>query len=283
MKAYYFLTISLLCVFCLGCDKNDPEENPAPEQSYRFEDGFETTNNSLNALFPTDGSRWSTIQQTDPSGAENAISVVTNPVSEGGNALRILAYGSDSQLSKIDIEKNGLQIPEGSTVRISADFYIDTTEPLADLLLLDLECCNCWDPAVGDNYGSENQCPGVRLMMSGGNDYLSIERGKISGSTLQQTQYAFPRQQWVRVEWTMTLSATDSGRNLLVIDGQQVLDQPAMNFPNAGVFRDVFAQEGIDFTLQQPTYYERVQIGATANPTPRTIPMYVDNFSLQVD
>ncbi|MFP4846028.1 hypothetical protein [Winogradskyella sp. PE311] len=56
-----------------------------------------------------------------------------------------------------------------------------------------------------------------------------------------------------------------------------------MNMPNADVFRAVFLNEDIDFTLQEPTIYERVQIGFTANPTAGNIELFVDNFSLKVE
>ena len=120
-------------------------------------------------------------------------------------------------------------------------------------------------------------------MMSGGNDYLSIERGKIAGTVLEQTNFAFPRNQWVSVEWNMTLSDTDDGVNRLLINGTEILNESGMNMPNAEIFREAFLTEGIDFILQEPTFYERVQIGATANPTAGNIEMFVDNFSIEVE
>lgn len=120
-------------------------------------------------------------------------------------------------------------------------------------------------------------------MMSGGNDYLSIERGKISETTIQQTDFAFPRNQWVTVEWEMTMSDSENGLNRLIINGTKVINQTGMNMPNAQVFKDVFLNQGIDFTLQEPTFYERVQIGATANPTAGNIELFVDDFSIKVE
>ncbi|SNR54421.1 hypothetical protein SAMN04488009_2284 [Maribacter sedimenticola] len=281
-RNHYFLFVTILLLFA-ACDKNEKNIEEPLTAKFLFEDGFETQNNSIDELFPSTGSRWSLIQQTDPSNASNEISITNNEFSEGQNAIRFLAYRSDDQLSKIDIEKGGLNIKSGDKVTIKADFYIDTNESLENLLLIDLECCSCWDPSVGDNFGAENQCPGVRLMMSGGNDYLSIERGKISGTTLKQTNFAFPRNQWVSVVWEMTLSVNEDGLNRLLINGTEVLNQMGMNMPNAKIFRETFANEGIDFTLKEPTIYERVQIGATANPTAGNIELFVDNFSLRVE
>lgn len=283
MKTCRSLFYPIIAILFIACDKaeNRPEESSAA--SFLFEDGFETENNSLDLLFPLNGSRWSTIQRVDPSNAANEISIINTEYTEGLNAIRFLANKSDSLLSKMDIEKGGLNIKSGNKVIIKADFYINSDESLEHLFLIDLECCSCWDPSVGDNLGSENQCPGVRLMMSGGNDYLSIERGKISGSTLQQTNFAFPRYQWVSVQWEMIMSDNENGQNRLFINETEVLNTNAMNMPNAEIFRNTFANDGIDFTLQEPTFYERVQIGATANPTAGNIELFVDNFSIKVE
>lgn len=283
MKIYKFLFFAIPLFFLVACDKDENNTEELSVESFLFEDGFETENDLLDELFPSSGNRWSTIQQTDPSNATNEMSISNMEYNEGQNSLHVLAYQSDSDLSKVDIEKNGLNIISGSKVTIKADFYIVGTEPLENLLLIDLECCSCWDPTVGDDYGSENQCPGVRLMMSGGNDYLSIERGKISGTTLQQTNFAFPRNQWVTVQWEMTMSDNENGLNRLIINGTEVINEAGMNMPNAQVFIDVFLNQGIDFTLQEPTFYERVQIGATANPTAGNIELFVDNFSIEVE
>lgn len=283
MKTHQFMIFAIIALIFVGCDKDENKSEEPLEENFLFQDGFETQNDLLDELFPANGNRWSTIQKTDPTNATNEISISNTEFSEGQNSLRVLAYQSDSDLSKVDIEKNGLNIISGDKVTINADFYIVGTEPIENLLLLDLECCSCWDPNVGDNFGSENQCPGVRLMMSGGNDYLSIERGKISGTTLQQTNFAFPRNQWVTVQWEMTMSDNENGLNRLVINGNEVINETGMNMPNAQVFADIFLNQGIDFTLQEPTFYERVQIGVTANPTAGNIELFVDDFSIKVE
>ena len=52
--------------------------------------------------------------------------------------------------------------------------------------------------------------------------------------------------------------------------------------PNPELFKQEFASAGIDFTLPEDVFYERVQIGATANPTSKKIEMYIDNFKLTI-
>ena len=276
MNPYKILFLITVISILGACDKKDTQELPTP--IFLFEDGFETPNNTIDELFISNGNRWTTIQRVNPSNATNEMSISNTEFTEGQDALHILAYPSDNVLSKIDIEKNGLNLKSGDKITITADFYIEGAQSLENVLLIDLECCSCWDPTV-----ENNQCPGIRLMLSGENNYLSIERGKISGTTLQQTSMPFPRNQWVSIRWEMTLSANENGLNKLAINGTEVINEAAMNMPNAQIFRELFANEGIDFTLQEPTFYERIQIGVTANPTPTTIELFVDNFSIKVD
>ncbi|WP_299259974.1 hypothetical protein [uncultured Aquimarina sp.] len=281
MRLTYVVIIS---VFCFGCSSNDDtliETTP----SFLFEDGFETQSNSVDALILSDNSRWSNFQQSNPSDQINEITISNTMLSEGNSSLRIVAFKSDNLLSKMDIEKGGFNAFLGDKVTIQADFYLNSTANIENLFLIDLECCSCWDPLVDADPSSDgdNQCPGVRLKMSGGNDYLSIERGKISASTLTQTTFQFPRNEWVSVQWELTLSDNEDGMNKLIVNDNEVIASNGMNMPNAAIFREVFAQNGIDFNLQEPTFYERVQIGATANATAEDLELFVDNFSIRIE
>jgi hypothetical protein len=111
---------------------------------------------------------------------------------------------------------------------------------------------------------------------------LSVERGKILQSTMVQSALAFPRNEWVHVVWEMKLSQHDDGSNKLFINGQEVISQAGVNMPNASLFEAEFASNGIDFELQQPLYYERFQIGATANPTAFGIELFVDDVQFEI-
>ena len=247
------IKITLYAIVMLGffaCDKDDNKAEEQTVENFEFEDGFETLNNTVNELFPSNGSRWTSIQQTNPTSAINEISISDINFSEGQNSLRLFAFQSDNSLSKMDIEKSGFSAFTNDKVIIKADFYINSTANIENLLLIDLECCECWD----NSSGVENQCPGIRLQMSGGNDFLSIERGKIAENTIEQTLFEFPRNEWVTVQWEMTLSDSDNGLNKLLINGIEVLNSSGTNMPNAQTFRDIFAQEDIDFTLQEPVF-----------------------------
>lgn len=129
----------------------------------------------------------------------------------------------------------------------------------------------------------DNQCSGVRLKMSGGNDYLSIERGEISANTIEQTTFQFSKNEWVNVQWELTLSDNNDRFNRLLINGMEIIFSSGVNMPNAQIFQDIFAQKGIDFTLQEPTFYERVHIGVTAHPTAGDVELFVDNFLITVE
>ena len=268
----------LLVLFVVISCNNDDTMNTETELPFLFENGFEISGNDIDDLILPDASSWTNIQLQDPNNGTNTISISTDKFNEGEKSLKIVALPSDEILSKADIEKFGFNAPIGSSIKIEADFYINTSEDLTDLFLLDLECCSCWDPNVPDN-----QCPGVRLKIGGDNEYLSIERGKIINSTIGQSEISFPKFEWVNVVWEMELSQENTGRNKLSINGIEVISSEGINMPNAELFKQEFASAGLDFKLPEDVFYERVQIGATANPTPNSIEMYIDNFKLTIE
>lgn len=286
MKYSFLFPILFLILSCSNAIA-PVEENEAPENSinFVFEDGFETSSTEFSTLFPIDNSRWTTVQLISPNSAANSLEISSGVVSEGNKSLQILSRQSDEILSKADIEKGGFNAPANSKVTIEADFYIDSNANIENLFLLDLECCSCWDPAVDadPSVDGDNQCPGIRLIMTGGDDYLSIERGKIAGTTLRQSSYKFPRKEWVTIRWELNLSPNEDGTNKLFLNDTQILSEKGMNMPNAQIFKDAFAENDINFELQEPVVYERVQVGATANPDAEDLILYVDNFSISVE
>lgn len=271
------LLIRLSIVTCVGCSPDDgPSEVPAPLADYTFSDGFETEEERFAELFPDDKSRWSNVQLADPTSGRNTIELEAGTVFSGDHALRIYASASDDLLSKADIEKGGLKAPEGSTVQIAFYVYIGSVAELENLLLADLECCSCWDPSVPDN-----QCPGIRLLLKR-DDYLAIERGKILATTLEQREARLPRNEWVRIDWELSLSQNDDGYNRLSINGEEAIAIGGRNMPNAQTFAEEFARADIDFALREPVVYERFQVGATANPTEHDLTLFVDDVSIAI-
>ncbi len=275
-----FLSVIIFALVLVACSKepNQPEieENPVQEFFF-FQDDFETENNDLAELIPSNGSRWTNIQHVDTESGPNEIMPSSDQVSLGNSSLFLHSKATIETLSKIDIEKFGFQAFEGSTLRFEADYYLDSDLNYENLFLFDLECCSCWDPEVPNN-----QCPGIRLKLGGDNDYLSIERGKISLETIGQAEYSFPKKQWVNVILEIVLSGGESGQNKLIIDGIEVINSSFANMPSQAIFGPLFEQEGIDFQFQEPIFYERFQIGATANPSSNDLDMYIDNVKLTI-
>ena len=282
MLSYRLLPYLILAaLFLCACPEEEPFAVPVPPPAdlpFGFIDGFEATTNRFTDLFPADNSRWTTTQLVSPDGATNTIGLSEDEVLSGRHALRVVAHPSDDVVSKAGIEKGGFFAPPGSTVTLSANVLLRAGGPLEDLFLFDLECCSCWAPTVPDP-----QCPGVRLKLSGAGEFLSMERGKILETSLSQTEVAFPREEWVHVVWTLRLSPTDEGTNKLVINDRTVIDANGGNLPNRDAFRAEFAAAGIDFELPERVGYERVQVGATANPTPSVARVLVDDFRLEVE
>ncbi|MEL6559971.1 MAG: hypothetical protein AAFQ94_17410 [Bacteroidota bacterium] len=262
-------------IMLIACTEDQEGEVLIDQVVTVFEDGFESAIDDFTDLFPQDRSRWSNVQVVNSESGENEIGLSQDIVLSGRNSLRIFSNQSQQTLSKVDIEKGELNLTEGSMVTIEANFYITTTSNIKDIFLMDLECCSCWDPDVADN-----QCPGIRLIMSGDNDFLSIERGKILEPTILQADVPFPRNEWVKVKWEMVLSPEIDGSNKLYINDLLVISSEGINMPNAESFRDEFAKNGIDFQLQEPLFYERVQIGVTANASLSDIEMYVDDVEI---
>lgn len=243
----------VICFLCfsmilLGACTKENGMIPRNTSAVQFLDGFETIENDLSNLFPTDNSRWSNFQLVHPNNGRNQVGLSKNTFSEQTQSLYILAQASDDILSKAAIEKGGFSARVGDTLTIEADFYIASTANLENLLLVDLECCACWDSKVPDN-----QCPGVRLMMKD-NDHLTMERGKILGSTINQSEFPFPRNEWVNIRWQLKLSPDEDGFNQLWINNQSVISESGMNMPNAQRFREEAARNNFDFQLQDPLF-----------------------------
>lgn len=285
MKPLFFSLLIFLMLSCSNSDSVEIEQLEETNVDFTFEDGFETSSIEITRLFPNDNSRWTTVQLINPIDDENSLELSSVVSSEGNQSLAIQAKQSNEILSKAAIEKGGFNAFAEDKVTIEADFYIDSDANLENLFLIDLECCSCWDPSVDadPSVDGDNKCPGVRLRLSGVNAYLSIERGKIAGTTLTQTTTQFPRKEWATLRWELNLSSDNNGTNKLFLNGNQILSESAMNLPNAEIFREVFAENEIDFELQEPVSYERVQIGATANPDSEDLLLYVDNIVLRIE
>jgi hypothetical protein len=268
-------TLIFLLVLLASCKEEEAEQPSTSLTGYEFRDGFEAS--TFQNLFPEDGARWTNVQIVDPDSGQNRLELDSTRFSEGNKSLRVLAMPSGNILSKAGIEKSGFEAGRNNRILIRADFFLSEEGSLANVFLLDLECCACWDPAVPDN-----QCPGVRLMLDETGEFIHLERGKIGLPTLTQFQLPMPRNEWVRLEWEMTLSDESPGQNTIRLNGEVALSESGINLPSQTVFDSLFSAEGIDFSLQEPLQYHRFQIGVTANPSSESSEIWVDNVYLRI-
>lgn len=271
------LRLLIPLMLCLAaCDKDDQPEPQSPI-NYHFSDGFESETGEIAEILPIDGSRWNSLEFSGGEAGSNEVTLCDTLSRSGVRSLRIFAQPSGNVGSKACIEKRGFEAPEGSKVVIEASIYINTIDTLRDLTLINLESCDCWDPNVPGN-----NCPGIRLMLSGTSNTLSIDREKILCAPIASSSSNFPRKQWVRIRWEMVLAGDAPGMNKVMINGQQAMLAAGANLPSASIFAQAAADNGIDFILQTPVYYERVQIGATANPGDRSVELFVDDFQISI-
>ena len=268
-------TLIFLFVLLASCKEEEAEQPSTSLTGYEFRDGFEAS--TFQNLFPEDGARWTNVQIVDPDSGQNRLELDSTRFSEENKSLRVLVMPSGNILSKADIEKSCFEAGRNNRILIRADFFLSEEGSLANAFLLDLECCACWDPAVPDN-----QCPGVRLMLDETGEFIHLERGKIGLPTLTQFQLPMPRNEWVRLEWEMTLSDESPGQNTIRLNDEVALSESGINLPNQTVFDSLFSAEGIDFSLQEPIQYHRFQIGVTANPSSESSEIWVDNVYLRI-
>jgi hypothetical protein len=253
----------LSVLFCLGAACGSPGDGAAipPHTGTTFRDGFENAN-ALQDLFAADASRFSATQIVDAGVGTNSLFLATEHAHSGLASLGVDAYpSSDAVISKSDIQKQGFHFYEGDVVTITAWFYAEDAADLSDVFVLDLECEACWDPNVPNN-----QTPGIRVQLKGIEGYAVVERDKIglTGESFRQDTYALPRNRWVPISWRLVLSPNTDGLTELRVDDTLVISRTGINMPSANIFAETFAAAGLTFELQQPVFYERLQVGVTA-------------------
>lgn len=247
-KAIPILMIMLLS----GCDKHEFFDGPD-----FYTDDFESYS-SLDDLLVEDDLLWSFTQLTR---AENYIAI--SPQSSSGNqSLEFYAQPSDDEgTSKSSIVKQHMAFWEGETVRLSAGYYIEGTQDLQWLFLMDLE----EKTAIGAG-------PGMRIALV--DNQLRIEY-KFNEKDLIQpegTAIEVPRNQWFGITWEVTLGRKDKGavrlwqNDQLIIDRQNVTTLP----------KDILY-------FQQGTkgMYSNCEVGITANSHDNAVILYVDNVTFE--
>ncbi|MBZ0267882.1 polysaccharide lyase, partial [bacterium] len=277
--------LSLLLAHVGGCRPGDlvrPSDDPVTRllpgevAAFRFENGFE----NLTSVSDLASAGWTRFETTMPG---NDVQLSHLSAHAGQTALRLAAVPAspDGPVSKSYVQvanhaARPLRFFAGNRVRLAAWFLVVGDLNLQGLVLFDLESGTCWR----DEFGS-NPSPGIRLMLSGGDDYLAVERGKIGlgDATLRQTAARFPRDRWVHVEWVVDLSSGADGRVSIVLDGQPILAADGATLPDATVMGAVLGRP--DFRLNEPVYYDRIQVGITANASAYPVTVYVDDVRVE--
>ena len=223
-----------------------------------YQDGFESYS-SYDELLIEDDVNWSFNQITRES---NAITLVDNFSHSGNYSLRFDAEPTtDDGASKASIAKHNFAFWEGETVRLSAWYYIEGDQDLQWLFIMDLE----ERTPIGAG-------PGMRLAIV--DDQLLIEHKYYEPNITQAegSGIAFPRDEWVHVEWEVSLSQKKEGsvrvwqNNQLVIsnDNHRTLPSDLLYF-----------QQG---TKGQ---YSSCEIGITANSFKNPCTLWVDDVQFE--
>ncbi len=205
--------------------------------------------------------KWSFYQNSNES---NSISIDTTIVHSGEQSLKFTAEPSINGASKSDIANNDLRFNEGETVEISAWFYINGTDNLDYIFLLDLE------ESVPIGAG-----PGLRFALEGSEGFLVVERNKFTESTLRQesgSEIAFPRNQWVYLQIEINLQRKEKGTVKVWQDGVLIID-----------FSDVETMPKDKLFYLQGTkgIYNSLQVGITANSDKNSAILYLDDVEIK--
>lgn len=223
-----------------------------------YHDGFENYS-SYDELLIEDDVNWSFNQITRES---NNITLVDDFSHSGSYSLRFDAEPtSDESASKASIAKQNFAFWEGETVRLSAWYYIEGNQDLQWLFIMDLE----ERTPVGAG-------PGMRLAIV--DDQLLIEHKYYEPNITQPEGggIAFPRDEWVHVEWEVSLSQKDKGYVRVWQNEQLIISQ------------DNHRTLPSDFLyFQQGTkgQYSSCEVGVTANSFESPCTLWVDDVQFE--
>ena len=73
MKKLEIFLFAIILSILGACDKNESNTEEPLKDSFLFEDGFETQNNSIDELFPLNGNRWTTTQKSTPAQQQDTL------------------------------------------------------------------------------------------------------------------------------------------------------------------------------------------------------------------
>lgn len=223
-----------------------------------FQDDFETYT-SLSDLIIENGKLWSFTQLTRD---ENNIILDTATFHSSNKSLKFAAKKStNGNASKCSIAKQNMAFWNGETVRITAWYYIEGSESLEWLFLMDLE----EQTAIGAG-------PGMRLALV--NNQLRVEHKYLEDDVIQTagTEVNLPRNEWVELIWEVKLSSKNNGTVKLWQNGQLIIDTKN----NRTLPKDfLYFQQGTK------GMYSSIEVGITANSNDNGLTMWVDDIKFE--
>ena len=243
----------MLALLFSACVKDEFFEGPD-----FFQDDFESYQ-GIDDLFVADDLLWSFTQETFES---NTIQIDTTRAFNGNASLRFEAQNSEGgDASKASISKQNMAFWEGETVRLSAAYFIEGTEALNWLFLMDLE----EQTPIGAG-------PGMRLALV--DNQLRVEHKFLESDILQISgqEIDFPRNQWVTIVWELKLSQSHEGTVKLWQDGQLILNS-ANN--------TTLPQDILYFQQGTKGMYSSCEVGITANSADNNLRLWVDDVRFE--
>ena len=246
------VTLFVLLLFS-ACNKEELFDGPN-----EYQDGFEAYV-SLVDLLPQNELLWSFTQLTKPG---NGIRVDSSKAHGGQKSLRFAAEKTaDGAVSKSSIAKQNMAFWEGETLRMSAWYFIEGTDSLKWLFLMDLE----EQTAIGAG-------PGMRLALV--DDQLRVEYKFFEKDIVQNPGQAMdlPRNQWVELIWEIKLSRKNAGTVKLWQNGHLVID--AQN-------KTTLPKDVLYFQQGTKGMYSSFEIGITANSAENDLLLWVDDVRIE--
>jgi hypothetical protein len=250
IKHIVILAIGL--VFILGCNKKKLFDGPNS-----YSDDFEAYT-SFSELTTEDNIYWSYTQETK---SGNLITLDTTHAHSGQQSLKFVAQPSDDGgASKASLAKQKMAFWQNETMRLEAWYYLEGTEELTWLFLMDIE----EQSAIGAG-------PGMRLALV--ENALRVEYKFNEDDILQTDPIQFPRDQWVKVTWELNLSQSKKGSVKLWQNDTLIIDQGSVKTLPTDI---LYFQQGTK------GMYSSCEIGITANSSTANTTLWVDDFSVFV-
>lgn len=161
--------------------------------------------------------------------------------------------------SKSSLAKQKMAFWKGETVRLSAWYYIEGTQNLNWLFLMDLE----EQTPIGAG-------PGMRLALV--DNQLRIEHKFNEKDIKQQNPISFPRNEWVKIVWEIKLERKKKGTVKLWQNGQLIIDSKEHN---------TLPKDLLYFQQGTKGMYSSCEIGITANSSDNPTRLWVDDITFQ--